>query len=71
MLKSLAISCGVLLFRFIDISTDVRVECVQSAKKLLIYKPELVNDVTGTSPLQKSLNVVIFQHIFNPHLFQA
>ncbi|XP_065058072.1 sister chromatid cohesion protein PDS5 homolog B-like isoform X1 [Rhopilema esculentum] len=33
------------LDRFIDISTDVRVECLQSGKQLLVSKPDLMNDV--------------------------
>ena len=34
-------------YRFIDISADVRVECVQSGKQLLISKPELCSDISG------------------------
>ena len=36
-----------LLDRFVDISVDVRVECVKRAKEFLKYHPDLVTDVTG------------------------
>ena len=35
------------LDRFVDISVDVRVECVKRAKEFLKYHPDLVTDVTG------------------------
>ena len=36
-----------LLDRFVDISVDVRVECVKRAKEFLKHHPDLVTDVTG------------------------
>ena len=36
-----------LLNRFVDISVDVRVECVKRAKEFLKHHPDLVTDVTG------------------------
>ena len=35
------------LDRFVDISVDVRVECVKRAKEFLKHHPDLVTDVTG------------------------
>ena len=34
-------------FRFVDVSVEVRVECIKRAKEFLQYHPDLVDDLTG------------------------
>ena len=36
-----------LFFRFVDVSIDVRLECVRQAKQLLMLHPTIVSDVSG------------------------
>jgi len=38
---------GEIFFRFVDVSVEVRVECVKRAKEFLQYHPDLVADLTG------------------------
>ena len=36
-----------IFFRFVDVSVEVRVECIKRAKEFLQYHPDLVADLTG------------------------
>ena len=45
--RSLDMFLLIFIFRFVDISVDVRVECIKRCKEFLKNHPDLVTDISG------------------------
>ena len=56
MLHHFSFSC--FLPRFHDISPEIRTECVQKAKYLMLSKPDLLHDVAGKYSVDDFLKMV-------------